>query len=93
MGKERYEEVMLALSISDHSSNSAEMRDGPGLLPGEKGKPPPPLNPPRENKNEKVNLPETASERVLCRAQTRIASRKGQRVAMRRADRQMHRDA
>ncbi len=86
-------EVMLALSFSDRSSNSAETGDGPGLLPGEKGKPPPPLNSPGEKKNEKLNLPKTASERVLCRAQTRTASRKGQRVAMRRADRQMHRDA
>jgi hypothetical protein len=93
VGKERYEEVMLALSISDRNSNSAEDGRRTWLAARRERKPPPPPNPPRKKKNEKVNLPETASERVLCRAQTRTASRKGQRVAMRRADRQMHRDA
>ena len=93
MGKERYEEVMLALSISDRSSNSAEDGRRTWLAARRERKATTSLNLPGEKKDEKVNLPETASERVLCRAQTRTASRKGQRVAMRRADRQMHRDA
>jgi hypothetical protein len=56
VGKERYEELMLALQSRSVARIQLRTRDRLDLLPGEKGEPPLPLNPP-EGKGKGVGKP------------------------------------